>query len=88
MHYPAAVEDPTPGVDLRCQVAETPYTLRLARGRTLTVRLVVRGSKTPATWMRCFRVALSPVCHQLRAAGRPGRYHPPTPRHHRNHLRR
>ncbi|GBE68159.1 hypothetical protein MFM001_46210 [Mycobacterium sp. MFM001] len=30
--------------------------------------------------------ALSPVCNQLRAAGRRGRYHPPPPRYHQNHI--
>jgi Transposase DDE domain group 1 len=46
VHYPGAVEDPDTGALISdAQVAETPYTLRLARGRTLTVRLVVRRVK-------------------------------------------
>jgi hypothetical protein len=46
VHYPGAVEDPDTGQLISdAQVAETPYTLRLGRGRTLTVRLVVRRVK-------------------------------------------
>jgi hypothetical protein len=46
VHYPGAVEDPDTGALISdAQVAETPYTLRLARGRTLTVRLIVRRVK-------------------------------------------
>jgi hypothetical protein len=46
VHYPGAVEDPDTGALISdAQVAETPYTLRLGRGRTLTVRLVVRRVK-------------------------------------------
>ena len=46
VHYPGAVEDPDTGqVISDAEVAETPYTLRLGRGRTLTVRLVVRRVK-------------------------------------------
>lgn len=46
VHYPGAVEDPDTGALISdAQVAETPYTLRLNRGRTLTVRLVVRRVK-------------------------------------------
>ena len=68
VHYPGAVEDPDTGQLISdAQVAETPYPLRLGRGRTLTARLVVRRSKTPATPMRCFRCGaitrLSPTPH-------------------------
>jgi hypothetical protein len=46
VHYPGAVEDPDTGALISdAQVAETPYTLRLTRGRTLTMRLVVRRVK-------------------------------------------
>jgi Transposase DDE domain group 1 len=46
VHYPGAVEDPDTGALISdAQVAETPYTLRLVRGRTLNVRLVVRRVK-------------------------------------------
>ena len=46
VHYPGAVEDPDTGALISdAQVAETPYTLRLGRGRSLTVRLVVRRVK-------------------------------------------
>ena len=46
VHYPGAVEDPDTGALISdAEVAETPYTLRLGRGRTLTVRLVVRRVK-------------------------------------------
>jgi Transposase DDE domain group 1 len=46
VHYPGAVEDPDTGALISdAQVAETPYTLCLGRGRTLTVRLVVRRVK-------------------------------------------
>ena len=46
VHYPGAVEDPDSGELISdAQVAETSYTLRLGRGRTLTVRLIVRRVK-------------------------------------------
>jgi Transposase DDE domain group 1 len=46
VHYPGAVEDPDTGALISdAEVAETPYTLRLGRGRTLTMRLVVRRVK-------------------------------------------
>jgi Transposase DDE domain group 1 len=46
VHYPGAVEDPDTGQLISdAQVAETPYPLRLGRGRTLTARLVVRRVK-------------------------------------------
>ena len=46
VHYPGAVEDPDTGALISdAQVAETPYTLQLGSGRTLTVRLVVRRVK-------------------------------------------
>jgi len=46
VHYPGAVTDPDTGALISdAQVAETPYTLRLGSGRTLTVRLVVRRVK-------------------------------------------
>ncbi|PND54101.1 transposase [Mycobacterium sp. ENV421] len=46
VHYPGAVEDPDTGALISdAQVAEAPYTLRLGRGRTLTVRMVVRRVK-------------------------------------------
>ena len=46
VHYPGAVEDPDTGQLISdAEVAETPYSLRLGRGRTLTVRLVVRRVK-------------------------------------------
>jgi len=46
VHYPGAVKDPDTGALISdAEVAETPYTLRLARGRSLTVRLVVRRVK-------------------------------------------
>jgi hypothetical protein len=89
VHYPGAVADPDIGELISdAQVAETPYSLRLGCGRTLTVRLVVRRVKDAR-----YPDALFPVW----------RYHPfvtnstlPTaeadishrPRHHRDHLRR
>jgi hypothetical protein len=46
VHYPGAVEDPDTGALISdAEVAETPYTLRLGRGRPLTMRLVVRRVK-------------------------------------------
>jgi Transposase DDE domain group 1 len=46
VHYPGAVTDPDTGQLISdAQVAETPYTLRCGRGRSLTVRLVVRRVK-------------------------------------------
>ena len=46
VHYPGAVQDPDTGPLISdAEVAETPYTLRLGRGRSLTVRLVVRRVK-------------------------------------------
>ena len=46
VHYPGAVVDPDTGALISdAEVAETPYTLRLGRGRTLTARLVVRRVK-------------------------------------------
>ena len=68
VHYPGAVEDPDTGQLISdAQVAETSYTLRLGRGRTLAVRLVVRRVKDAR-----YPDALFPVW----------RYHPfrPTPR--------
>ncbi len=91
VHYPGSVTDPDTGALLSdAQVAETPYLLRLARGKKITARLVVRRVKD-ARFQDT--EALFPVW----------RYHPfltnselPTaeadithrPRHHRNHLRR
>jgi hypothetical protein len=46
VHYPGAVQDPDTGALISdAQVAETPYTMRLGSGRTLTVRMVVRRVK-------------------------------------------
>ena len=46
VHYPGAMTDPDTGALISdAEVAETPYTLRLSRGRTITVRLVVRRVK-------------------------------------------
>jgi hypothetical protein len=46
VHYPGAVQDPDTGELISdAEVAETPYTLRLGRSRTLTVRLIVRRVK-------------------------------------------
>jgi hypothetical protein len=46
VHYPGAVEDPDTGALISdAEVAETSYTLRLGRGRTLTMRLIVRRVK-------------------------------------------
>jgi hypothetical protein len=46
VHYPGAVEDPdTAALISDAEVAETPYTLRLARGKKITARLVVRRVK-------------------------------------------
>ena len=46
VHYPGAVEDPDTGALISdAEVAETPYTLRLGRGRSLTARLIVRRVK-------------------------------------------
>jgi Transposase DDE domain group 1 len=46
VHYPGAVEDPDTGALISdAEVAETPYTLRLGSGRTITARLVVRRVK-------------------------------------------
>ncbi|EUA75377.1 transposase DDE domain group 1 family protein [Mycobacterium xenopi 4042] len=85
----ARSKTPTPGVDLRCPGRRNP--LHPAPGpRPNTDRAAgsAPGQRRPPPGCVVSGVALSPVCHQLRAAGRPGRYHPPTPRHHRNHLRR
>ena len=77
MHYPGAVEDPDTGALISdAEVAETPYTLRLGSRRSLTVRLVVRRVKEPATPTRCFRCGaitrLSPLWLPP-----PSRHHPP-----------
>jgi Transposase DDE domain group 1 len=57
VHYPGAVADPDTGALISdAEVAETPYTLRLGRGRTLNVRLVVRRVKDAR-----YPVALFPV---------------------------
>jgi hypothetical protein len=46
VHYTGAVQDPDTGQLISdAEVAETPYTLRLARGKTITARLVVRRVK-------------------------------------------
>ena len=46
VHYPGAVQDPDTGALISdAEVAETPYTVRLERGRDITVRLVVRRVK-------------------------------------------
>ncbi len=46
VHYPGAVKDPDTGALISdAEVAETPYTLRLGRGRTIIGRLVVRRVK-------------------------------------------
>ncbi len=46
VHYPGAVTDPDTGALISdAEVAETPYPLRLGRGRTIIVRLVVRRIK-------------------------------------------
>jgi hypothetical protein len=46
VHYPGAVEDPDTGQLISdAEVAETASPLRLGRGRTLTVRLIVRRVK-------------------------------------------
>jgi Transposase DDE domain group 1 len=46
VHYPGAVADPDTGALISdAEVAETPYTLRLGRGKTITARLVVRRVK-------------------------------------------
>lgn len=46
VHYPGAVTDPDTGALISdAEVAETPYPLRLGRGRTIIVRLVVRRVK-------------------------------------------
>ena len=46
VHYPGAVTDPDTGQLISdAEVAETRYPLRLGRGRTLTVRLIVRRVK-------------------------------------------
>ena len=90
VHYPGAVEDPDTGALISdAEVAETPYTLRLGRGRTLTVRLVVRRVKDARYPDALFPVwRYHPFVTNSAAAHRRGRYHPPPPRHHRDHLRR
>jgi hypothetical protein len=46
VHYPGAVTDPDTGQLMSdAEVAETPYTLRLGRGKKITARLVVRRVK-------------------------------------------
>ncbi len=46
VHYPGAIDDPETGQLISdAQVAETPFTLRCGRHRTLTVRLIVRRVK-------------------------------------------
>jgi hypothetical protein len=46
VHYPGAVADPDTGQLISdAEVAETDYPLRRGRGRTLTVRPVVRRVK-------------------------------------------
>ncbi|EUA30731.1 putative transposase [Mycobacterium xenopi 4042] len=48
----------------------------------------MRRVKDARTWMRCFRCGAITRLSPTPRCRRPGRYHPPTPRHHRNHLRR
>ena len=56
VHYPGAVEDPDTGALISdAEVAETPYTLTVRGHGRVTARLVVRGSRTPATPTRCSR---------------------------------
>ena len=90
VHYPGAVEDPDTGELISdAEVAETPYTLRLGRGRTLTVRLVVRRVKDARYPDALFPVwRHHPFVTNSDPAHRRGRHHPPPPRHHRDHLRR
>ena len=46
VHYPGAVTDPDTGALISdAEVAETPYTLQLGRGKRITARLVVRRVK-------------------------------------------
>jgi hypothetical protein len=46
VHYPGAVTDPDTGALISdAEVAETPYTVKLSRGTTITARLVVRRVK-------------------------------------------
>ena len=46
VHYPGAVTDPDTGALISdAEVAETPYTLQLGRGKKITARLVVRRVK-------------------------------------------
>ena len=66
VHYPGAVADPDTGALISdAEVAETPYTLRCGRGRTLTMRLVVRRVKDarhPDALSRCGAITrLSPT---------------------------
>jgi hypothetical protein len=62
VHYPGAVEDPDTGALISdAEVAETPYILRLGRGKQITARLVVRRVKDPRYPDALFPVALAPV---------------------------
>ncbi len=90
VHYPGAVTDPDTGAlisdaevarnSLHPAAGPRPYDHRAAGGapsqRCPLPRRVVSG------------VALPPVCDQLRPAEHRGRPDPPSPRHHRDHLRR
>jgi len=90
VHYPGAVEDPDTGALISdAEVAETSYTLPLGRGRTLTVRLVVRQVKDARRPDGLFPVwHHHPFMTNSELPHHRGRHHPPPPRHHRNHLRR
>ena len=59
VHYPGAVGPDTGQLISDAQVAETSYTLRLGRGRTLAVRLVVRRVKDARYPDRCSRCAIT-----------------------------
>ena len=66
-----------------------PTPLRLGRGRTLTVRLIVRRVKDARYPDALFPVwRYHPFVTNSDAAHRRGRHHPPPPRHRRDHLRR
>ena len=91
VRYPGAVRDPDTGAWVSdAEVAEIPYTAFASTPDAVTARLIVRRVKDarPPPRRVVPGVAISPVLHRLRRAGRRGRHHSPPPRHHRNHLRR
>ena len=90
VRYPGAVIDPDTGAWISdAEVAEIPYTrLRVHPRCDHRPAGGAPGQGRPLPRRAVPGVALSPVLHQHRPAGRAGRHHPPPARHHRDRVRR